>query len=116
MQEPYIEGLATHDDLESCAGGAREQPKAAGEALTEACTGRAMSREITQFGAPTPSPDAQGNTVPSEIASSVLALRGLRPQACAESPCARTGRTTDRPRAEMEARAATGRAQARSRR
>ena len=58
MQEPYIEGLATHDDPESYAGGARDQPKAAGEALTGACTGRTTSREITQFGAPTPSPDA----------------------------------------------------------
>jgi hypothetical protein len=49
MQEPYIEGLATHDDLESCAGGARDEPKAAGEALTEACAGRATSREITSL-------------------------------------------------------------------
>jgi hypothetical protein len=116
MREPYTEGPATHGDPESCVGGARDQPKAAGEALTGACIGRTTSREITQSGAPTPSPEAEGNTVPSENASSALAPRGLRTQACAETPCVRTGRTTDRPRAKMEARAATGRAQARSRR
>lgn len=53
MKEPYIEGLATHDDPESCAGGARDQPKAASEALTGACTGGTSSREITYSGAST---------------------------------------------------------------
>ena len=41
MQEPYVEGLATHGGPESCAG-AR---KGAGEALTGAQTGRVLSRE-----------------------------------------------------------------------
>lgn len=41
MKEPYIEGLATHDDPESC-GGARE---GAAEALTGAHAGRVLSRE-----------------------------------------------------------------------
>jgi RNA-directed DNA polymerase len=43
MKEPHIEGLATHDDPESCVG-ARE---GAGEALTGARAGRVLSRVIT---------------------------------------------------------------------
>ena len=38
MREPYVEGVATHDDRESCVG-VRE---GAGEALTAARTGRAI--------------------------------------------------------------------------
>ena len=44
MQESYVEGVATHDDPESCAG-ARE---GVGEALTGARTGRVLSREINR--------------------------------------------------------------------
>ena len=43
MRELHVEGLATHDDPESCACG-RE---AMGEALTGAHTGRVLSRVIT---------------------------------------------------------------------
>ena len=49
MREPDIEGVAIHDDPESCAR-ARE---GAGEALTGACTGTVLSREIRHSGAPT---------------------------------------------------------------
>jgi RNA-directed DNA polymerase len=42
MKEPHIKGLATHGDLESCVG-AREGD---GEALTGACTGSVLSREM----------------------------------------------------------------------
>ena len=42
MKEPYVEGVANHDDPESCVG-ARE---GAGEALTGAHAGRVLSREI----------------------------------------------------------------------
>ena len=47
MREPYTEGLASHGDPESCAG-LREE---AGEALTGARAGRALSREISIRGA-----------------------------------------------------------------
>ena len=93
MKKPYIEGLATHDGPESCVGG-RET---AGEALTGGNIGRVLSRENLNCGAPTPSPWVEGNTEPSEKASSEPALRGLRPRTCVESPCARTGRPMDRP-------------------
>lgn len=42
MKVSSVEGVATHDGLESC-GGIREDD---GEALTEARTGRVWSREI----------------------------------------------------------------------
>jgi hypothetical protein len=57
MKEPHIEGVATRDDPESCAG-TRE---GAGEALTGARTGSVLSRENRQSGAPTPLSEAEGN-------------------------------------------------------
>ena len=47
MKEPYVEGPATHDDPESCVG-SRE---GAGEALTGARAGRALSRDKRVRGA-----------------------------------------------------------------
>ena len=41
MKESHIEGLASHDGPESCAG----TRKGAGEALTGVCTGGVWSRE-----------------------------------------------------------------------
>lgn len=48
MKEPHIEGVATHDDPESCA----DPRKGAGEALTGARIGRVLSREILSTGCP----------------------------------------------------------------
>jgi RNA-directed DNA polymerase len=45
MEEPYIEGVATHGGPESCVG--------VREGL--------LSREIKEFGVPTPSKQAEGN-------------------------------------------------------
>lgn len=42
MEEPHVEGVATHDDPESCA----QDREALGEALTGARAGRVLSREI----------------------------------------------------------------------
>jgi RNA-directed DNA polymerase len=93
MKKPYTEGLATHGDPESCT----DSGDAEGEALTGASAGWASSREIPVSGAPTPSRYAEGHAAASENASSSPAPRGLRPQACAESPCARTGRPAEHP-------------------
>jgi hypothetical protein len=49
MREPHIEGVATHDDPESCV----VDRKVHDEALTGACAGTVLSREIRQFGVPT---------------------------------------------------------------
>ena len=58
MKEPHVEGVANHDDPESCVG-AREGD---GEALTGARAGRVLSREINEFGVPTLLSEAEGNT------------------------------------------------------
>lgn len=94
MKEPCTEGMATHGDPESCVD-ARE---GVGEALTGACTGRVLSCEIgTSSGAPTLFSQTEGNTTLGEIASTRTAPRSRRPLACAESPCARTGRPVGHP-------------------
>jgi hypothetical protein len=92
MRESYIEGLATHDGPESC-GGTREGVV---EALTGVRSGRVLSREIRSSGVPTPLSCAEGNTRPGDRASPGATPRGRRPLACAETPCARTGRSTVR--------------------
>lgn len=45
MREPYIEGVATHDDPEPCVGGR----KGTGEASVGARMGTVLSREIRQL-------------------------------------------------------------------
>src|ERR1700693_4379846 len=59
MKEPHIEGVAIHDDPESCAGGR----KAEREALTGARTGAVLSRANRLSRAPTPLSEAEGNMV-----------------------------------------------------
>ena len=93
MKEPYVEGLAPHDDPESCA----EVREGSGEALTGARAGRVLSHETVKLGAPTHFRSAEGNTCWGAIACSRTAPRGRRPLACAEPPCTRTGRSTCRP-------------------
>jgi hypothetical protein len=90
MKESYIEGLATHDGPESCAG-TRE---GAGEALTGGSAGRVLSREISQSRTPTLLTGAEGHMPLNDKASSGTVLRGRRPLACTETPCARTGRSS----------------------
>ena len=75
MKESHTEGLATHGDPESCAGG-RE---AASEVLTGAHSGSVLSREIRVFGAPTLLSEAEGDVSGSGIASFRMAPRGRRP-------------------------------------
>jgi hypothetical protein len=110
MEEPYIEGVATHGVPESCVC-AR---KGDGEALTGVRTGRVLSREIKQFRVPTLLSEAEGNTAGGATASLRTALRGRRPLARVESSCARTGRSPGCP-SRMVWRAASGRPEARSR-
>jgi len=56
MKESHIEGVAIHDDPESCAGSC----KAEREVLTGAHTGSVLSREIRLSGAPTLLSEAEG--------------------------------------------------------
>lgn len=110
MEEPYIEGLATHGDPESCAA-VRE---GRGEALTGARMGWVWSREINSTRVPTPFLEAEGNTEGAAIARHQPTGRGPRPHAHAELSCARNGRSLVCP-SRMERRAASGRPEGRSR-
>src|SRR5512142_2369052 len=78
MRELYVEDLASHDDPESCA----VVREGGGEALTGACAGSVMSREIKGSGVPTPLSVAEGNIVGRVIASGRRTPRGRRPGAC----------------------------------
>jgi hypothetical protein len=89
MKESHIEGVANHDDPESCVGG-REGVH---EALTGACAGTVLSREIYTTGTPTLLSQAEGNTDATAFARWCLVPRGRRPAARAEPSCARTGRS-----------------------
>lgn len=108
MREPYIEGLANHDDPESCVG----TRKGGGDALTGARAGWLLSRVIKSSGTPTPLTEAEGNTTPSAIASSEADRRGRRPHARTEFFCSRTGRSTNRLWEMMAQQAASGRPEA----
>lgn len=96
MKEPYIEGVATRDDPESCA----VVRKDTGEALTGAHAGRVLGREIRRSGRPTLLSYAEGNTFDTANARCRTLPRGQRPRACVESSCARTGRSLGSPIAE----------------
>ena len=61
MKESHIEGVAIHDDPESCAVGR----KAGREALTGACAGAVLSRENRLSRAPTPLTEAEGDMIPA---------------------------------------------------
>jgi hypothetical protein len=90
MKESHIEGIAIHDDPESCAGHSR---KAVREVLTGAHTGSVLSREIRSTRVPTLLSEAEGNNHQRRYRESLMALRGRRPDTCVEPSCARTGRS-----------------------
>jgi hypothetical protein len=92
MKESYDEGVASHIDPESCA----EDRKALSEALTGARAGRVWSRVILlKSGEPTWWDEAEGNNGCIDNARGIRSLRGRRPQARTETPCAGIGRSHD---------------------
>ena len=84
----HIEGLATHDDPESC-GHSRE---GVSEALTGAHAGRVLSREIEIVPGAESVFKVEGNTGRSATREERQTWRGRRPRACVEASGARTGR------------------------
>jgi hypothetical protein len=93
MEELHVEGLASHDDPESCVGTRKE----AGEALTGAHAGWVLSPEINSR-ASTVFLYPEGEMLRRENASATAALRGRRPHARVEPHCAGTGRSSGRRR------------------
>jgi len=93
MRELYIEGVAIHGGPESCVG-VRE---GVGEALTGVRVGGAIEpRNQSVRGADAVQLGGRRDRR-SRYASGRRTLRGLRTLACAESPCARTGRPDESP-------------------
>jgi hypothetical protein len=76
MQEPDVEGVATHDDRESCSGGR----DGAVEALTGARTGRVSSRVIMRIPSADTVIEVEGNT-------STPTTRGAADRARSKTPC-----------------------------
>ncbi len=93
MRESDIEGVASRDGPEPCVG-VREGVR---EASVGVRAGLVLSREINEFGVPTPLYGPEGNITGRVIASGRGTPRGRRPSACTESPSTRTGRSDDRP-------------------
>ena len=94
MQEPDMEGLASHHGPVSCAGGGN----VAGEASIGVRIGQLLSSEITPLGAPTGLPGWEGHAgrrVRGEWRSGPTESKTL---ACAETLCPRTGRSQWLPR------------------
>jgi hypothetical protein len=89
MKESDIEGVAIHDDPESCVG-VRE---GVGEALTGAHVGGVIEPRNPWSRGADVVVKAEGNTGSGAIASRDRAPRGQRTQACVETPSARTGRS-----------------------
>jgi len=89
MKVSYSEEIANHADLESCV----VVGDCGDEALTGGDAGRVLSREITEFRAPTLWTEAEGETDPFDIARTVKALRGQRPRIYIQAPRAGAGRS-----------------------
>src|SRR5664279_1519905 len=93
MEELHVEGVAAHDDPESCV----DDPQGRGEALTGACAGRAIEPRNQGFGVPTLS---QGRKALSLVALARVA-RGPRavkePGHAQNLHARRTGRSHDCP-------------------
>ena len=89
MKESYEQGLASHLDPESYAGGG----DATGVAMTGAHAGQVLSSEISTFRVPTLSDCREGHTRCNVRASHSVTRRSQRPCTCVETPGARTGRS-----------------------
>ena len=92
MQVPCDEGVAIHIGPESCAG-ARE---GCGEALTGERIGQPLSRERVSFWVPTPCIRWKA-TCPGAPARGPDDPAWSETLACADAPCAGTGRSRDWP-------------------
>jgi len=106
MRDPYGEGPANRPGLAPCTVVGND----GGEALVRGDVGRVLSRENTfNSGRPTLLSEREGETGHTAMARCVTLLRGRRPRACIETPCAGTGRSHRWPRGDgLWVRATTG--------
>jgi hypothetical protein len=104
MRELCIEGLAIHDDPNHAPAFVRASVKRWKGHVQAGL----LSREINEFGVPTPLNRLEGNIAGGVIASRQGTPRGRRTRACAESSCARTGRSHVLPVGLITGRAAQG--------
>jgi hypothetical protein len=96
MRESYRKGVANHPGPEPCEGG-RE---AALEALDRGIYRLGMELRKRKCGRPTVSPQPEGNKAACDKRKCAALLRSRRPQACIETPRARTERPSCRPSSE----------------
>jgi len=90
MRFPYGEGPAHRPGLAPCTVVGND----GGEALVRGDVGRVLSRENPiKSGRPTLWSDGEGEMRDTDKARCVALLRGRRPRACIETPCAGTGRS-----------------------
>ena len=89
MQEPDMEGVASHRGPVSCAGGGN----VAGEASIGVRTGQPLSSEITPVGAPTWLPGREGHAGRRARRERRSGPTESKTLACAETLCPRTGRS-----------------------
>jgi hypothetical protein len=75
VQVPHSEEVANHAVLESCVA----SPRGAGEALTEACIGQPLSREIDVISGAHAFKTVEGNITRRDTASALWTRRGRRP-------------------------------------
>lgn len=76
MKELYVEGLANHNDHESCTGNRKDTR----EALIVAHIGWEIEPRKSDYRTPTRSQAEEGNTAIVDNARRKQVLRGLRPQ------------------------------------
>ena len=93
MKVPHVEVLARHSGPESCGG----YGNIAAEALTGENVGGLLSSEITAIRVPTLSPEGEGHTFHSVIASYGGTRAESENLACVEAFCTRIGRPVNPP-------------------
>ena len=91
MRELYVEGVAIHDDPESC----DVACEGVVEAFDRGTCGLGIEPRNQSTGTPTPLTEAEGNTFATNIARQRAVPRGRRPQARTEPLCTRTGRSPE---------------------
>src|SRR6266853_6771818 len=90
MKESYREGVANHSGPERCEGGGNVALEALDRGICR--LGIELRNQPVRSGEPTASDGTEGNNASLRHREQDAAPRSQRPQACRETPCARTGR------------------------